>query len=208
MSTSIGRHDLVVVGGVEPHLRWRTFVGLVAAAATALGCELVVTLGAAAAAVPHTRRPRVVGSSTTPGLARRLGLSPPTYEGPTGVIGVLLDRLDQVGTPAVSLRVPVPHYALGTGHPEAVRALLRHVEHVTGAPTGHAVLDADVVDQRRRMDAAVVNDEHVRRYVETLEERYDDEEAASLPSGDELAAELERFLRDGGDGSDGAPGSG
>jgi hypothetical protein len=156
--------------------------------------------------VPHTRQPRVVGSSTTPGLARRLGLSPPSYEGPTGVIGVLLDRVERVGIPAVSLRVPVPHYALGTGHPLAVQALLRHVEHVTGAATGHVELDAAVADQRRRIDAAVVVDEHVRRYVETLEERHDDEEAAILPSGDELAAELERYLRDGGD--SGEPGEG
>jgi hypothetical protein len=199
LSASSGVHDLVVVGGVEPHLRWRTFAGLVVEAAAALGCEVVVTLGAAAAAVPHSRLPRVVGSSTSVGLARRLGLSAPTYEGPTGVIGVLLDQVDRVGIPAVSLRVPVPHYALGTPHPQAVQALLRHIEHVTGAPTGHGQLDADIADQRRRIDAAVVDDEHVRRYVETLEERYDDEEAANLPSGDELAAELERFLRDRGD---------
>jgi proteasome assembly chaperone (PAC2) family protein len=191
-----GAHDLVVVSGIEPHLRWRTFADTVVAAATTFGCELVVTLGAAAAAVPHTRRPRVVGSSTTDGLVRRLGLSRPTYEGMTGLIGVLLEALDRAGLPAVSLRVPVPHYALGTPHPQAVQALLLHVEHVTGAPTGHAQLDDEVALHRRRIDAAAADDDTVRHYVENLEQRYDAEVAQSLPSGDELAAQLERFLRE------------
>ena len=192
----IGSHDLVLLRGDEPHLRWRTYTGLVLEAATTLGCELVVTLGATPAAVPHTRRPRVVGSSTTPDLVRRLGLSSPTYEGPTGLVGVLLDALDDVGLPSVSLRVPVPHYALRAGHPQAIQALLLHVEHVTGAPTGHADLDREIAAERRKLDAYVANDDKIGRYVETLEARYDAELAMSVPSGDELAAELERFLQE------------
>jgi len=192
-------HDLVLLRGVEPNIRWRTFAELVVEAARTLGCELVVTLGAAPDAVPHTRTPRVVGSSTTDELASRLGLARPQYEGPTGLIGVLLDTLDQAAVPSVSLRVPVPHYALGTSHPQAVKALLRHLEHVTGMPTGHGTLDREIEAQRRRLDAAVAADHQVDAYVTMLEERYDAMLAEAVPTGDELAAELERFLREQGD---------
>jgi PAC2 family len=196
LSDAASTHELVLLRGVEPHIRWRTFANLVVEAARTLACELVVTLGAVADAVPHTRAPRVVGSSTTAELASRLGLARPQYEGPTGLIGVLLDALDQAGLPSVSLRVPVPHYAPGTSHPQAVKALLRHLEHVTGTPTGYGALDREVEAQRRRLDAAVAADQQVDAYVTMLEERYDAMLAESVPSGDELAAELERFLRD------------
>jgi hypothetical protein len=194
-----GTHDLVLLAGIEPHLRWGTFATLVHEVMTTLGCELLVTVGAMADAVPHTRQPVVVGSTTNTELARRLGLSRPSYQGPTGVVGVLHDRLDRTRTAAVSLRVPVPHYAAGTEHPRSTQALLRHLEHVTGVPTHHAALDADVERQMRRLDRAVAADNDAVTYVQALERRYDERMADELPSGDQLAAELEQFLREQGD---------
>ena len=100
-------------------------------------CETVVTVGGAAERVPHTRSPGVFGSSTNAALAAALGLSRPQYQGPTGLLGVLHEQLDRAGLPAVSLRVPVPHYLVNAQHPQSTAALLRHLEHVLGVPTRH-----------------------------------------------------------------------
>lgn len=194
-----GVHDLVLLAGLEPHVRWRTFAERVHEVVAALHCELVVTVGAMADATPHTRAPVVIGSTTNVALARRLGLSGPRYQGPTGIVGVLHDLLERRGVPAVSLRVPVPHYAAGTDHPLSTQALLRHLQHVTGVPTGHTDLDEEANRQRRRLDRAVAADPDAVSYVAALEHRYDERMVGELPSGDELAAELERFLRDQGD---------
>lgn len=194
-----GVHDLVLLAGIEPDIRWRSFAEAVLDIVRRLNCELVVTVGAMADAVPHTRQPQVIGSTTNERLARSLGLSRPRYQGPTGVVGVLHDLLDRSKVPAVSLRVPVPHYAAGTEHPLSTQALLRHLEHVTGVPTGHADLDDEAARQRRRLDRAVAADGDAVQYVAALEQRYDERIVDELPSGDDLAAELERFLRDQGD---------
>jgi hypothetical protein len=191
-----GVHDLVLLAGLEPHLRWRTFATVVHEVMTTLDCELLVTVGAMMDAVPHTRQPLVIGSTTNEQLARRLGLSGPRYQGPTGIVGVLHDLLDRTRTAAVSLRVPVPHYAAGTDHPRSTQALLRHLEHVTGVPTAHAALEDEAERQRRRLDRAVAADPDAVTYVEALEHRYDERMAGELPSGEQLAAELERFLRE------------
>ena len=190
-------HDLIILSGVEPHFRWATFAGLIVEACLQLGVELVVTLGAVPDAIPHTRTPVVFGSSTTPGLGRRLGLSRPQYQGPTGVVGVLHDTLDERGIPAIALRAPVPHYALAVPHPKAWQALLRHIEHVTGCSLASGELDSEVRDWQMRHDAAVAADRQVAGYVRVLEHQWDQRAESSLPSGDDLAEELERFLRDG-----------
>ncbi|MEI7546526.1 MAG: PAC2 family protein [Actinomycetota bacterium] len=189
-------HDLVLLSGVEPHLRYSTFADAVVSVATTLGCEVVVTLGAAPEAVPHTRPPQVVGSSTTDGLVRALGLSRPRYQGVTGLVGVVQERLDQAGLPAVSLRVGVPHYLGNAKHPQASAALLRHLEHVLGVPTGHGALAEDAMRWRTLHDEAVAEDEQAARYVEMLESEYDRRVEAAMPTADDLAAEFERFLRE------------
>jgi hypothetical protein len=189
-------HDIVVLEGEEPHLRWSSFADLVVEAALACGCEMVVTVGAAIAELPHTRIPQVVGSTTSDELARRLGLARPTYEGVTGLIGVLLERLERAELPSISLRVGVPHYLAAVPHPQATVALLRHLEHVLGVPTGHGELAEDVEEWRRHHDEAVQLDPDAVAYVERLEAAYDNRVAAEMPSPDELAAELEAFLRD------------
>lgn len=189
-------HDLVLLAGVEPHLRYATFADALIRVARELGCEMVVTVGAAPEAIPHTRLPMVVGSSTNPRLARALGLSRPKYQGVTGLVGVLQERLDRVQMPAVSLRVGVPHYLGGAEHPTSSAALLRHLEHVLGVPTHHAALADEIAEWRHRHDEAVAGDHQATLYVQMLEAEYDRSAEASLPSADDLAAELERFLDD------------
>lgn len=189
-------HDLVVLAGVEPHLRYATFADCIISVARRLECSVVVTVGAAAEAVPHTRPPLVVGSSTNDGLVRALGLSRPTYQGITGLVGVLQERLDRAGLPAVSLRVGVPHYLGNARHPMSSAALLQHLEHVLDVPTGHGRLTDDIARWRMLHDEAVADDRQAALYLTMLESEYDRRAEASLPSADDLAAEFERFLKD------------
>lgn len=189
--------DLVVLSGMEPHLRWRTFTELVRELATRTGAEMIVTLGANPAPTPHTRPPVVFGSSTNAELAARLGLSRPQYQGPTGVLGVLQATLDFTGPPAIAMRVGVPHYAIGDHDPKATMALLRHLEHVTGVASGHGELTPEVARWEERLSAAVADDPEARTYVAQLEARYDSQTEQQVSSGeDDLAEELERFLRE------------
>lgn len=189
-------HDLVLLSGVEPHLRYSTFAQCVITVAKGLGCEVVVTLGGAPEAVPHSRPPQVVGSSTNDGLVRALGLSHPRYQGVTGLVGVLQTALDQAGIPAVSLRVGVPHYLGNAKHPTASAALLTHLEHVLGVPTGARTLDEDGARWRTLHDEAVAEDPAATAYVAMLEQDFDRRMEASMPSGDDLAAQFEQFLRE------------
>jgi hypothetical protein len=173
-------HDLVVLAGVEPHLSWRTFTACVMRVVERLHCEVVVTLGATADPVPHTRVPPVVGSTTSPALARRLGLANPTYQGITGLIGVLHAELELFGVPTVSLRVGVPHYLTHAEHPLAVSALLRHLGRVLDGP-----LDVDLGDEIHRWsalhDEAVADDDRLQAYVRMLEADYDREHGSEPP---------------------------
>lgn len=191
--------DLVVLAGVEPHLRYGTFADTIVHVARELGCAMVVTVGAAAEAAPHTRPPMVVGSTTDERLARALGLARPRYQGITGLVGVLQERLDRAGLPAVSLRVGVPHYLGNAKHPQSSAALLAHLGHVLGVPTEYASLDDEIDRWRSLHDEAVAEDLQARQYVAMLEADYDRRAEASMPTADDLAAELEQFLRERGD---------
>jgi len=186
--------DVVVMTGTEPHVRWRTYVRCLIATYTRLGCEAIVTVGAAADAVPHTRVPPVVGSTVDPVLARTLGLSRPSYQGITGVAGVLQEQFEREELPAISLRVGVPHYLGNAEHPQSSAALLRHLEHVLGVPTRHADF-ADDIDRWRTLHGdAVAEDDKARHYVRMLETEFDRRAEAELLSGDDLAAEFQKFL--------------
>ena len=189
-----GPRDLVVCAGTEPHLRWRTFSEHVLTVARRCGAEMVVTLGAMVGVVAHTRPLPVTGSATNPALAARLGLGSPSYEGPTGVIGTLHDLLDRAGMPVISLRVAVPHYVPAPPNPKATHALLHRFEQVTGLDVGSRGLEGAAFDWQRQVSAAAADDPQVLTYVRRLEEQHDAEEP--LPSGDDLAAELEAFLRE------------
>lgn len=189
-------HDLIVMAGTEPHVRWRTFSQLLIDVAERCGCEVVVTVGASPEPVPHTRTPSVFGSCTNDDLARALGLSRPQYQGPTGVFGVLQQMLDQTAIPGVSLRVPVPHYLMSAEHPKSTAALLRHLEHVLGVPTGHAALHDQEMHWERLHNSAVEDDPQARSFVSMLERDFDRRMEAAIPSADDLADQFEQFLRD------------
>jgi proteasome assembly chaperone (PAC2) family protein len=187
-------HDLVLVDGTEPHIRWRTFADSIVIAAQELRCEAVVTLGAGAEPVPHTRAPMVTGSTTEDDLASSLGLQRPQYQGITGLIGVLLERLEREDVPSISLRVGVPHYLTNAKHPAASAALLSHLEHVVGVPTNVAAMQGDVNRWRDMHDAAVEADDQARLFVRMLEAEYDRRVERTIPTADDLAEQFERFL--------------
>ena len=192
--------DLVLMQGVEPHLCWRTFVDAIVEVVRRFDVKMVITLGAMIAETPHTRPPSITGSTTDTELANLMRLDRPSYQGPTGVVGVLHEHLDRIGVPAVSLRASVPHYVSGSPNPKASRALLERFERVTGLPTGWAELDTDARDWETRIDEAMADDADILRYVRRLEERYDTHTASSIPNADDIAAEFERFLRQHDDG--------
>ena len=187
--------DLVLMEGVEPHLLWRTFVDCIVEVTERFDVRLVVTLGAMIAEIPHTRPPSITGSTTDAELATLLRLDRPSYQGPTGVVGALHERLEILRVPAVSLRASVPHYVAGSPNPKASRALLERFERVTGLPTRWAELDQEAQDWEARINEAMADDDDITHYVRRLEARYDEHAASSLPSPDDLGAEFERFLR-------------
>jgi len=165
--------DLVVLSGVEPHLHWPTFVSCIVRCAKELRCGAVVTVGAMLDAIPHTRTPLVTGSTTNSRLAAKLKLARPQYEGPTGVVGVLLERLEHENIPAVSLRVGVPHYLSSSEHPKSSAALLRHIERVLNVPTQHAGLYEEIQRCSELHAAAMEEDEQTEEYLRMLEQEYD-----------------------------------
>jgi proteasome assembly chaperone (PAC2) family protein len=189
--------DVVLMVGVEPNLRWRRFSSLVIDVARQLGVELVVTLGALLADVPHTRPVPVTGSASDPDLVQRLGLAASRYEGPTGIVGVLHDAFRQAAIPSASLWAAVPHYVSLTPSPRAAEALCTRLGELLGAELDLTELAEAGREYVEHVTEAVVSDAETQAYVEALEQQVDElEEEASLPSGDSIAAELTRFLRD------------
>jgi predicted ATP-grasp superfamily ATP-dependent carboligase len=188
-------HDVVLLLGIEPNLRWRTFTDIVVGFAKELGTELVVTLGALLADVPHTRPCPVTGTASDEQLVDRLGLSASRYEGPTGVVGVLHDACRGVDLPSVSLWAAVPHYVSLTPSPRAALALCERLGDLLGTSIETEELEeasAAYVDQ---VSEAVSSDPDTATYVEELEARADEILEEDVPSGEALAAELTRFLR-------------
>jgi proteasome assembly chaperone (PAC2) family protein len=195
----VDARDLVVLRGVEPNLRWPSFCREVLGVASETGCEMVVTLGALLADVPHTRPVRVTGATTDPELMASLHLQRSRYEGPTGIVGVLHDTARATGIASASLWAPVPHYVSTPPNPLATRALLDRLAQLLG--TAFELGDLDELSQawQTRVDEVVSQDDDVRSYVGQLEERYDTEAETDIPSGEGLADEVEQFLRDRGD---------
>jgi predicted ATP-grasp superfamily ATP-dependent carboligase len=189
--------DAILLLGTEPNLRWRTFSRLVADLAHDLGTELVITLGSLLADVPHTRPAPVTGSATDPELIERLGLQASRYEGPTGIVGVLHDACGKAGLPSASLWAAVPHYVSLTPSPRAAKALVDRLADLLGADVDTRELDQAAEAYAEQVSEAVQSDAETAAYVEELERRVDQlAEEADLPSGDAIAAELTRFLRD------------
>ena len=197
--------DVVLLLGIEPNLRWRTFTELVVGLARDLGIGLLITLGALLADVPHTRSAPVTGSASDKDLVERLGLSASRYEGPTGIVGVIHDLCGQSGIPSASLWAAVPHYVSLTPSPRAALALCERLGDVLGIQIEADELEEAARNYEEQVSEAVASDEETAAYVDELERRSDQlDDATELPSGDALAAELTRFLkqRDEEDGED------
>jgi proteasome assembly chaperone (PAC2) family protein len=192
--------DAVILLGVEPNYRWRAFTDLVVGLARDLGVELVVTLGALLADVPHTRPAPVTGSATDPRLVEELGLQLSRYEGPTGIVGVLHDACRAADLRSVSLWSAVPHYVSLAPSPRAAKALCVRLSDLLGAPIPTEELDEAEEEYASQVSEAVASDPETQAYVEELEQRADSLESFAeeghLPSGEALADELTRFLRD------------
>jgi predicted ATP-grasp superfamily ATP-dependent carboligase len=189
--------DAVILLGVEPNLRWKTYSGLVLELVQDLGVELVVTLGSLLADVPHTRPAPVSAAASDPTLVQELGVEPSRYEGPTGIVGIVLDACRQAGIPAVSLWAAVPHDVSLAPSPRAALALCRRLGELMGADIDVAELEQAADEYSEQVTEAVASDADTAAYVEELERRVDLMEAAEeLPSGESLAAELTRFLRE------------
>lgn len=188
--------ELVLLSGIEPHYHWRRFTGLLVEVAEQTGAQVVITLGAMPSQIPHSRMPLVHASSANSELAQRFGLHRPRYQGITGIVGSLQAELDARSYPAISMQVGVPYYAAGAQNWKASAALLRNLEHVTGIPTGHGLLQERVAEWEQLVDEAVAENPEASGYLPQLEAEYDRQAAEQLPSSEDLAAEFERYLRE------------
>jgi len=191
--------DLVLIVGHEPSYRWRTFCQLVVDLAEALGAQLVVSLGALLADVAHTRPIAITGIASDRALVDRLDLLSSSYEGPTGIVGALQAHCGKAGLPAASLWAAVPHYIASAPNPKAALALVRKLEGLVGVTVDASELEQATIDYERQVNLAVQSDPDVQAFVERLERAADEEEdqldPRDLPSGDRLASEFQRFLR-------------
>ncbi len=203
--------DLVLVSGHEPSFRWRQFCDTVLDLAEALGVQSIVTLGSLLADVPHTRPIAITGLASDEALIERVGLAQSSYEGPTGIVGVLHDACQRRGIPSVSLWAAVPHYVAVSPNPKGALALVRKLEGVVGVAVDATELEQAAAEYERQVNLAVESDPDVQAFVERLERAAaeDDEptDPDSLPSGDVLAREFQRFLRQRGGGRGPGPGS-
>jgi predicted ATP-grasp superfamily ATP-dependent carboligase len=189
--------DAVLLLGIEPNLRWQTFTNLVTGLATDLGVDLVVTLGSLLADVPHTRPSPVTGGASDPELIEQLGLQRSRYEGPTGIVGVLHDGCARAGLRSVSLWAAVPHYVSLAPSPRAALALCQRLSDIVGTEIDTEELNEAAERYSEQVSEAVASDEETAAYVAELEQRAElIDEDQDLPSGESLAAELTRFLRE------------
>jgi predicted ATP-grasp superfamily ATP-dependent carboligase len=190
--------DLVLVQGVEPSMRWRAFSAHLVDLAEALGVQLVVSLGALLGDVPHTRPVAMTGHASDSSLLERLGIQTSSYEGPTGIVGVLHTACAQAGLPSASLWAAVPHYVAAAANPKAALALLRRIEVLIGVSVDVSELETSAADYERQVGLAVRSDPDIQAFVERLEQAADSEDQGSpedVPSGDMIASEFQRFLR-------------
>ena len=190
----VGESDIVLIDADEPNLRWRTLASDLAAQVAALQPRAVVFLGALLADVPHSRPTPVTCTSVDPEVQARCDIAPSTYEGPTGIVGVLSVTCAELGLPVTSLWAAVPHYVAQSPCPPAVLGLLSAVEEVVSM----SLPQGDYPDQSRawvrRCDELAADDEDLRTYIEALQEQYDAEELPQT-TGEAIAREFERYLR-------------
>jgi predicted ATP-grasp superfamily ATP-dependent carboligase len=189
--------DLILLSGTEPSMRWRTFCRMIVELAEAMGTQLVVTMGALLADVAHSRPVTITGLASDEGLVDRLGLQATNYEGPTGIVGVLHAACAEAGMPSASLWAAVPHYVAAAPNPKAALALVRRMEGLVGVTVDASELESAAGDYERQVNLAVQSDPDVQAFVERLERAEDEAsvDPGDLPSGDVIAREFQRFLR-------------
>ncbi len=194
-------HNLVVLMGTEPNMRWRTFATQVAELANRVGVDMVLTLGALLADTPHSRPVPVQATASDPELIERLGLTRSNYEGPTGIVGVLHDACARAGLRSASLWAATPHYISAAPNPRAAAAILERLAELVGTPGPSAELQRAASEYSLRVAAAIADDPEISAYVEQLEQQAAEAEEGDTATGDQLAADFERYLREqGGDG--------
>ena len=191
--------DLILVQGPEPSMRWKSFCGHIIDLAEALGTQLIVTMGALLADVPHSRPVAITGLASDAGLVEKLAVAETTYEGPTGIVGVLHTACGEAGLPAASLWASVPHYVAAAPNPKAALALVRKIESLVAVSVDATDLENATGDYERQVSRAVQSDPEVQAFVERLEEATARDTTplgpGELPSGDVIASEFQRFLR-------------
>jgi len=197
--------DVVLLRGIEPNMKWRSFCDDLLEFIEQLGVETVVILGALLADTPHTRPVPVTGSAYSPEAAERFSLEQTRYEGPTGITGVLQDQCVKAGVPAVSFWAAVPHYVSQPPNPKATIALLHRVEDVLDIEVPLGELPNQAEEWEAAVNEMTLGDEEISEYVRSLEERGDAaidlNETMSKIDGDAIAAEFEKYLRRRGPGS-------
>jgi predicted ATP-grasp superfamily ATP-dependent carboligase len=194
---SLPQRDVIVFIGIEPNVRWKTFCTTIVETAKELGVEVLVTLGAFLADVPHTRPAPSTASSADPSLLELLGSVPSRYEGPTGITGVLHDVAGRSGLPSVSLWAAVPHYLPSGPNPRAALALVEKVAVALDVSVPTDTLARAAESWERQISSMIEENADLAAYVKRLEETADErEELTEMPSGEALAQELERFLRE------------
>jgi len=186
--------DVVVLEGIEPNLRWRTFGEHITGVAHELGVGMVVTLGALLTDIPHTRPTSVIGTADSTELITRLDLRPSSYEGPTGIVGALHQSCRIAELDSISLWGSVPSYVPGSTSPKAALALLERVGQLLDSPIPVTDLEIATTDYERQLDELVQEDEESSTYVAELERVFD--EQALHGDGSALVDEVERFLRE------------
>src|SRR5256884_6688053 len=172
-------HDLLLLQGTEPSLRWRRFTGQVVEAARELDAHMVITLGSLLADVPHSRPVPITGIASDGALVERLGYERSTYEGPTGIVGVLHHECAKAGISSVSLWASVPHYVAAAPNPKAALALIRSFEGVAGVAVEALDLEESAADYERQVSAAVASDPEGKSFVERLEPKPDEGQAGN-----------------------------
>ena len=186
--------DFIIVRGVEPSMKWKTFTHDLLDLADDLEVQTIITLGSMLADAPHSRPITVTGSGAHPELAKRLGVEVSSYEGPTGILGVIADACLRRGLDAISLWAAIPHYASNSPSPKATLALINAVEDFLEISLPQGDLHADSLEWESEVDELAREDSDVAEYVKALEESKDSALLSDV-SGEDLARELERFLR-------------
>lgn len=185
--------DLVLIGGPEPNYRWKEYVSRLMSMLRTVNPDIVVLLGAMLTDAPHSRPVPIAGSASSQQLADDLGLEMSSYEGPTGIVGVLAAECDRIKFPVVSMWASVPHYVSEPPNPKAALALLTRLEDILNLPLEAGDLAERAQSWVEQVTELVSEDPDIASYIAALEERRD--EATPTPTGDSIAAELERYLR-------------